>query len=210
MKRKRSVMYARTRNTPVTFQKETLTFLVLLTAGILIGAFTAKQGNDSVITQVESMFNSFYTIRESQSILLSVSNSLKVYAGFWALNLLFGLCAIGIPFIAVLPTIRGLGIGLVTGYIYSIYGLKGMGYCFLVIFPGALLSFIAMIYAASDAFKMSLYTFGSVANTVSQKGHSDKIKIYIVRQLFYFILLIAAAFLDGIVNKVFAGIFTFL
>lgn len=203
-------MYARTRNTPAVIQKETLVFFMLLTAGILIGVFTAKQGNSNVLTQVESMFNSFYSVRENQSIMLSVSNSLKVSISLWILNLLFGLCAAGIPFIALIPVIRGLGMGLVTGYIYSIYGLKGMGYCFLVIFPGALLSFTALIYAASDAFKMSLYTFGSVSNTGTQKGNAEKIKIYIVRQIFYLILLIIAAFIDGIVNKAFSGIFTFL
>ncbi len=208
MKRKRSIIYTKPRSAPISFQKETLAFFILLILGILIGVFTAKQGNSSVLTQVESIFHSFYSARENQSIIISVLNSLKVSAAFWVINLLFGLCAIGMPFVAVIPTIRGLGIGLVTGYIYSIYGLKGIGYCLLVIFPGALLSFVPLIYAVSDAFKMSLYTFSSVQNNNSQRRSIDKIKIYLVRQMFYLILFITASFVDGIVNKVFAGLFT--
>ena len=210
MNRNRKLLYSKSKVSKMEIPREILLFSLLLILGILIGVFTAKKGNENILIQVKNMFDSFYSIREDQSILLSVSNSLKVSGAFWLVNLIFGLCVIGIPFVAVIPTIRGLGIGLVTGYIYSIYGLQGIGYCFLVIFPGALISFIALIYSVSDSFKMSLCTLSASLNTGTQKGGSDKIKIFIIRQIFYLILFVIAAFVDGITNKLFAGIFTFL
>lgn len=210
MNRNRKLLYSKNKVSKMEIPREILLFSLLLILGILIGVFTAKKGNDNILMQVKNMFDSFYSIREDQSILLSVSNSLKVSGAFWLINLIFGLCVIGIPFVAVIPTIRGLGIGLVTGYIYSIYGLQGIGYCFLVIFPGALISFIALIYSVSDSFKMSLCTLSASLNTGRQKGGADKLKIFIIRQIFYLILFVIAAFVDGITNKLFAGIFTFL
>lgn len=184
-------------------------FSILLLSGLLIGVLVAKNGNESILAQVSRMFDSFYSVRENQSIGASVINSLKVSCAFWLINVLFGLCIIGIPFVTAIPVIRGLGIGLVTGYIYSIHGIKGIGYCFLIIFPGALISFIALIYAVSDSFKMSLYTLSSCVNSGAPKGGAEKIKIFAVRQIFYLMLFAVSAFIDGIVNKLFAGVFNF-
>lgn len=209
MRRNRKFLYSKKDVRKIAISKEILFFSLLLISGILIGVFIARNGNDTVITQVKSIFDSFYSIRENQSIISSVSNSLKVYIVFWMINLFFGFCIIGAPFIAGIPIIRGLGIGLVSGYIYSIYGLKGIGYCMIVIFPGALISFIALIYAVIDSFRMSVYSFGAILNNGNRKNGSEKIKIYLIRQMVYLFLFIAAAFADGTANKLFSGIFSF-
>lgn len=207
--RRKSLYYSKNRVSQLPIRREILIFSILLLSGLLIGVLVAKNGNESILNQVSRMFDSFYSVRENQSIGSSVINSLKVSCAFWLINLLFGLCIIGVPFVTVIPVIRGLGIGLVTGYIYSIYGIKGIGYCFLIIFPGALISFIALIYAVSDSFKMSLYTLSSCVNSGAPKGGAEKIKIFAVRQIFYLILFALSAFTDGIVNKLFAGVFNF-
>lgn len=207
--RRKSLYYSKNRVSQFPIRREILMFSILLLSGLLIGVLVAKNGNESILDQVSRMFDSFYSVRENQSIGASVINSLKVSCAFWLINVLFGLCIIGIPFVTVIPVIRGLGIGLVTGYIYSIYGIKGIGYCFLIIFPGALISFIALIYAVSDSFKMSLYTLSSCVNSEAPKGGAEKIKIFAVRQIFYLMLFAVSAFIDGIVNKLFAGVFNF-
>lgn len=207
--RRKSLYYSKNRVSQLPIRREILMFSILLLSGLLIGVLVAKNGNESILDQVSRMFDSFYSVRENQSIGASVINSLKVSCAFWLINVLFGLCIIGIPFVTAIPVIRGLGIGLVTGYIYSIYGIKGIGYCFLIIFPGALISFIALIYAVSDSFKMSLYTLSSCVNSGAPKGGAEKIKIFAVRQIFYLILFAVSAFTDGIVNKLFAGVFNF-
>lgn len=207
--RRKSLYYSKNRVSQLPIRREILMFSILLLSGLLIGVLVAKNGNESILDQVSRMFDSFYSVRENQSIGASVINSLKVSCAFWLINVLFGLCIIGIPFVTVIPVIRGLGIGLVTGYIYSIYGIKGIGYCFLIIFPGALISFIALIYAVSDSFKMSLYTLSSCVNSGAPKGGAEKIKIFAVRQIFYLMLFAVSAFIDGIVNKLFAGVFNF-
>lgn len=207
--RRKSLYYSKNRVSQLPIRREILMFSILLLSGLLIGVLVAKNGNESILDQVSRMFDSFYSVRENQSIGASVINSLKVSCAFWLINVLFGLCIIGIPFVTVIPVIRGLGIGLVTGYIYSIYGIKGIGYCFLITFPGALISFIALIYAVSDSFKMSLYTLSSCVNSGAPKGGAEKIKIFAVRQIFYLMLFAVSAFIDGIVNKLFAGVFNF-
>lgn len=207
--RRKSLYYSKNRVSQLPIRREILMFSILLLSGLLIGVLVAKNGNESILDQVSRMFDSFYSVRENQSIGASVINSLKVSCAFWLINVLFGLCIIGIPFVTVIPVIRGLGIGLVTSYIYSIYGIKGIGYCFLIIFPGALISFIALIYAVSDSFKMSLYTLSSCVNSGAPKGGAEKIKIFAVRQIFYLMLFAVSAFIDGIVNKLFAGVFNF-
>lgn len=207
--RRKSLYYSKNRVSQFPIRREILMFSILLLSGLLIGVLVAKNGNESILDQVSRMFDSFYSVRENQSIGASVINSLKVSCAFWLINILFGLCIIGIPFVTAIPVIRGLGIGLVTGYIYSIYGIKGIGYCFLIIFPGALISFIALIYAVSDSFKMSLYTLSSCVNSGAPKGGAEKIKIFAVRQIFYLMLFAVSAFIDGIVNKLFAGVFNF-
>lgn len=207
--RRKSLYYSKNRVSQLPIRREILMFSILLLSGLLIGVLVAKNGNESILAQVSRMFDSFYSVRENQSIGASVINSLKVSCAFWLINVLFGLCIIGIPFVTAIPVIRGLGIGLVSGYIYSIYGIKGIGYCFLIIFPGALISFIALIYAVSDSFKMSLYTLSSCVNSGAPKGGAEKIKIFAVRQIFYLILFAVSAFTDGIVNKLFAGVFNF-
>lgn len=54
-------------------------------------------------------------------------NSLAVNAAFMLAVFVFGLCAVGLPLICVLPVIRGVGIGMLSGYLYSNFALRGLG-----------------------------------------------------------------------------------
>ena len=61
----------------------------------------------------------------------------------------------GALLIPVLIAFKGLGIGMTAGYLYLIYGLKGIAFYILILLPGIFVSSIGLIIFAAESFKFS-------------------------------------------------------
>ncbi len=177
----------------------------MFTAGIAIGAFAIK--NDSLIfDKISQLTDSFLIMKNQQGIIENFCNSLCVNAVFILINIFFGFSLVGLPFIVWLPFLRGMGLGIVVGYLYSVYKALGLGYCVLIIFPGTIVSTLAFVLACNDSYDYSKNAF---AKAVKGRGQfeKDETKVYFIRQLIFFSVCAISALIDGIFSVAFSRFF---
>lgn len=173
--------------------------------GIIIGA-SAIKGDSVIISKIDELIDSYTLIKSGQGIVENFSNSLAVSGAFIFVNAFLGFSLIGYPFIIWLPFFRGLGLGAVSGYLYSVYKLTGLGYSILTIYPGAIVSTFAFILACSDSCEYSKNAF---AKSIKGKGQfeKDETKIYLIRQGVFLGICAASALIDALTNAAFSGFF---
>lgn len=173
--------------------------------GMLIGA--SSLNNESILFEKTSQIIESYTLLKSdQGILMNFCNSLTVSAVFVFINLFLGFSMIGYPLLLFLPFLRGLGIGMVCGYLYSAFKLTGLGYSILVIYPGAIVSTFALFMACNDSCE---YSKNAYLKAIRGRGQFEKneTKVYLLRQLVFFGILAASSLLDALFSKIFSGFF---
>lgn len=107
--------------------------------GIIAGAISRNYIGHQTEVRLLDLFKALTSINLSVSKLdifmaSAVSNFLLFFLIFF-----FGLSVIGIPFIILLNTYKGFGIGFTFGFICSIYGFKGILICALTLLPQAII-----------------------------------------------------------------------
>lgn len=185
-----------------------LAMLAVFAAGMIIGAVFVKRGGDLFSDIVCNMFTAYIKAKNEQSIGLNFINSLAVNISFMLAAFIFGLCAVGLPFVCTLPLLKGIGIGMLSGYLYSEFSLKGLGYCILIIYPGLIPAVFALLLACSAGIVSSYEMLLSFSSSKAQKGERS-IKIYCIRFLVICILVIISAALDAATGRLFSRLFSF-
>lgn len=190
-----------------------LIMMLLFATGMIIGAVSLKRADsylaDSYLSGAFSdMFSVYIRSKSSQSLGMNFINSLAVNAAFMLAVFVFGLCAVGLPLICILPIIRGVGIGMLSGYLYSNFALRGLGYCVLVIYPGLIPAIFALLLACSAGINSSYEMLLSLSSAKAQRGEGS-IKIYCMRFLIICILIVLAAVTDAAASRLFCRLFSF-
>ena len=113
----------------------------------------------------------------------------------------------GIPFVAFVPVLAGGFIGIISGYIYENYMLKGLGYCAIIIFPAAIIAVAAILFACKESFLMSV----TMLNLLSQRRSQplESFKNYSLRFAIYIAITAAGALTETIMTRLFIGLFAF-
>ena len=91
-----------------------LIMMLLFAAGMIIGAVSLKRADSYLSGAFSDMFSVYIRSKGSQSLGMNFINSLAVNAAFMLAVFVFGLCAVGLPLICILPIIRGVGIGMLS------------------------------------------------------------------------------------------------
>lgn len=121
---------------------------------------------------------------------------------------LSGLSLAGVPFIGAVPVFRGLGLGLVSGYLYRTQGLKGVAYCMLILYPHSVLSVGAMILCALEAWRMSFHFIG-LFRSGGQINFPSELKLYSARFVVFLGIIMLSGVIDAFLSKAFSGFFVF-
>ena len=185
-----------------------LIMMLLFAAGMIIGALSLKKADSYLSGAFSDMFSVYIRSKSSQSLGMNFINSLAVNAAFMLAVFVFGLCAVGLPLICILPIIRGVGIGMLSGYLYSNFALRGLGYCVLVIYPGLIPAVFALLLACSAGINSSYEMLLSLSSAKAQRGEGS-IKIYCMRFLIICILVVIAAVTDAAASRLFCRLFSF-
>lgn len=185
-----------------------LVMLAVFAVGMIIGAVFIKRGDGLVSAAISDTFTAYIKAKSTQSLGLNFISSLAVNAAFMLTAFVFGLCAVGLPFICSLPLLKGMSIGMLSGYLYAKFALKGLGYCVLVIYPGLIPAVFALLLACSAGINSSYEMLLSLSSTKAQKGERS-LKIYCIRFLIICILVLISAVLDATVSRLFCRLFSF-
>lgn len=178
---------------------------VLFAVGIIIGAVSIHSDSE-IIESLRTVIDSYTLLKSGQGIKENFFNSLAVNSIFFAGNLFLSFSLIGYPFIMWLPFMRGLGIGTVCGYLYSVYRLSGLGYSLLVIYPGAIVSTFAFSLACNESCE---YSKNAYSKAVLGRGQFEKneTQVFLIRQAMFFGVSAVSAIIDAMLSACFSGFF---
>ncbi|MDR2752891.1 MAG: stage II sporulation protein M [Oscillospiraceae bacterium] len=132
-----------------------LVLLGLFALGLFLGAKTAGSGTDGWQTRLTDMLRAQRLERAELRLFASALRYFGTDFLFLSASFLLGLCAAGLPFLLLLPVLRGLGVGVVSGWLYLHYSASGVGYSMLVLYPAVLVSVLIMLETCKDSMCMS-------------------------------------------------------
>ncbi|MCL2495780.1 MAG: stage II sporulation protein M [Oscillospiraceae bacterium] len=182
-----------------------LALLGLYALGLFLGAKTAGTASSGWQARLLELLRAQRLGRAD----LSPFGSAMGYFGtdflFLLAAFLLGLCAAGLPFLLLLPVLRGMGVGVVSGWLYMTCGLPGVGYSVLVLCPAAVVSVLVMLTYCKESMLMSGDML-LVLNNKQDKMESS-LRLYITRYLVLLLVSVLAAALDALCFAAFSGIF---
>lgn len=177
--------------------------------GMLCGSLISRNLSQDGIGSMASIFNSFLQARNSQAFLTSLVNTLLTSFVLPSCTVLFGLSVIGFPIVATIPFFQGMGIGMISTYIYATYGLHGIGYCALVFFPGKVLQCAALVFFCKEGMTMSYGLFNVSRGTSKNFDIRKEMKLYIARITVFYIITAIGAGVEALLSLVFGTFFQF-
>ena len=208
MKKVRRIHRIRPIKIPRINYKPAVFFLFLLT-GLLVGVICVRYGADSLRGLATDIFEQARTDKSQQSVF-------ALFFSDWLGSLCFlfaaftvGLCAVGLPFLTLIPLIKGIYLGALGGYMYTQYGLSGIGYCALIVYHGAALMLAALVYACSESMMMSADICGMLVNKTKSPDKNNTLKLYCVRYGVLLAILFCASLINTAFFKLFSGYFSF-
>ncbi|MEZ3497517.1 MAG: stage II sporulation protein M [Lachnospiraceae bacterium] len=158
--------------------------LIMLTlifiCGLFVGALTVKNTNAVLGASLKSLLENYYTARSGQSVLHSFLSVFGSECIFLLIAMLFGVCIIGEPILWLLPFVKGLGIGIISGYLYQAYTLQGMTYFSVYVLPSAVLASAALLLGCKESILMTRDLTRILLKGESNSG-IDMFKLYILR-----------------------------
>lgn len=183
-----------------------LIFVIIFAIGIIIGAKVINSDNLIMQDQIKTLLNSFTIKRAGQGIINSFAESLFSVSVFSLATVFLGFSLIGYPLIIMIPLLRGMGIGAVCGYLYSVYKFTGLGYSLLMIYPGALFSTLSLLLMSNDCCE---YSKNAYSKAILGRGQfeKDETRVFLIRQLIFALIGIFGALTDAVCSKLFVGLF---
>ena len=154
--------------------------------GLVFGAMSLRNQGDDYTQKIQSFIMNYFLAKSSQSLFTVFGTALLRDCLFLLIPFIFGLCLIGEPIVWLEPVFRGLGIGLISGYLYRTYNIDGMKFYGIVMLIPFVLSSSIMLAACHESILMCRDINRKIKdNTVIQ---SNFIKLYLIR---YAVLLIS-------------------
>lgn len=179
---------------------------LLFITGIFFGALFIKLEGTGLNSKINEIVSLYIHSKTGQGIFENFIGSASINMFVSAVNIFLGFSLIGYPLIMWLPFMRGLGLGVFSGYMYSYYKLTGLSYCALLVYPGAVISSFAFILACCDSCDYSKNAF---EKSIRAKGQfeKDETKIYLFRQVIYIAICLCSSLIEAIFAAGFSRFF---
>ncbi len=181
--------------------------IFLFFAGLVIGSVSIKSDNE-IISLLTERYVYFLKHKDDFSLTAIFLYSLLVLNLPVFFSFFIGVSAVGIPFSAVIPFIAGFLSGIFVGYTYETYLLKGLGFCAINIFPAAVITVSALIFATEDSINMSRSVL--LLCTESRIKNDFNIKKYCLKFLIYVFICAIASLITVVMKYLFDDLFIFI
>ena len=179
----------------------------ILLFGMICGALVTKNISSGKLNSLSSIFNGYITARNNQSFFSSFFNTLFSSLILPAISILFGLSAIGFPLVTAIPFFQGLGLGMIATYIYSSYGLHGIGYCLLIFFPYNVMNCAILLFFCKEGMTMSYGIFCMGRGVVNNFDVQKEMKLYFARVLIFLLFIVIASAVSAFSGLAFGRFF---
>lgn len=187
-------------------RREILLFLFFC-CGLLLGAFAVRKDSSLLLDRLLSLFENYSVVKASQSAAVNFSNAVFKQILLLLCTFCIGLCAVGMPFLFLVPFAYGTGVGLVSAFLYKTYMLKGIGYCALILYPGVVLTVAALVFACSVGARMSRFLMNGLL--IKEIDKTETFRQYCLQFLIAAGVAVCAAFAETTLYTLFSGYFQF-
>ncbi len=179
-------------------------FLISLFAIYALGIFIGTVAAASAVTEqnsaLYSILNLYFSSRFNSSIASCFLEGATSSLIMMLFNFLLGLCALGLPFIYIIPAIDGIGKGLTVSFLCVNYGFIGILKSVILIIPqNALISFF-LILSARQSVDMSRQLY-SMLNTKNQCDKTISFKKFIQTQLIFLAVMLICCIIDAFLSR---------
>lgn len=175
--------------------------------GLVCGALITKKASQPFLDKISFIIERFVTARANQPALHTFLSSLLSTSLYLLAAFLVGMCVCGTPLVPLIPFVRGLGLGLSMGYLYTYQGLKGVAFSALLIVPSALISSISLIIACHEGMRLSGILFSCTSKDGAPLKLWADMKKYSIRFAACAFLLCFSSLVDTLFVSAFSKFF---
>ena len=178
--------------------------LSLFASAMIFGAGSINLTNPS--SETINILEYCLTTKNEISLFRIIFNSFCSNTIPLLLIFLSGFSYIGIPFTIALFAIKGLSLGYIAGYLFSV-SAKGIGYYLVTILPANTIYFTILIINVLHSYIMTR----DIVLCISEKKtiQENALRNYIIRFLIILILSLTASLIEGAFTKLYFYLFSF-
>ena len=178
----------------------------LIGFGIVIGSLIIAKTTSTLNNSLNALYNNFISSIKEKTFISIFCDTFVSSMIYLFLFFIMGTNAFGIPFVYFITCIKGIGNGIISGYLYSTYGLKGVGFSTLILFPYAIASGIIIIMMGDSSLKLSKKIFDDLTGR-PQLYKGITIKKYCINYIVYTAFFVIASVIDAIFKASFSNAF---
>lgn len=183
--------------------------LIILIAGMICGAVSIPSLNVELINNLDFIFLTDFNERMSQTNLQIFISSFSILSIFAFMIELGAFSCWGAIFIPAIILFKGLGLGITAGYLYLIYGLKGIALYILILLPGIFISSLGLILMSSHAINLSLKFLRNVFPKANEGQLWEDLRYHMKKSSYCLMILCISSLLDVCFMMMFSRFFNF-
>lgn len=181
--------------------------LIISLTGTFFGTFMIK-GEGGLYGRTTIIIENYLLKDFSEPFYICFIIYLLIPTVFAVIMFFLGLSVYGGIIVSILPFSFAFFSGIITYYMYSVYTLKGLAYCVIMMFPYSTLVLFALIKITSECITMSQYILCTLS--VKRRKIPDySINKYYVNSLKSYLIIIIAALIKTGIESLFVGLFSF-
>lgn len=207
---KRSVVIKAGRLKPLRIDYKTVVLFTLFICGVIIGVSIIKNGGDEWNVISKKMMSSYLSTKSNGNILTYFCSTFVMMISIVFISFLTGLCAVGVPFIGVIPLAFGVVCGSVVSSFAVNYGIQGLVYCTIINIPCYAIVTAGLVKCCCESLKMSLELFSVIANSTVESKQKGYLKDYTINYLILCIPIALGSLISTVGYEIFSGFFSFI
>jgi len=146
--------------------------------GIALGALVVSFDDVTLLKYLSNVINAGLESRVTGKLFVTFINCLIPHLIFMLLCLILANCTFGAPLIICLIIFKGIGAGLMGGFIYRYTGLRGILYNLFVTMPPTLISAIGFLWLCVWAVKHSITLYAVAVRGISRSTGDTSAELY--------------------------------
>lgn len=174
-----------------------ISLFFLFGIGLLIGSVSAGSYSNEPDSVLNRIWNSYMENRATQSVFLSFLSTFSSCFIMLFYSYILGVCALGIPFLYIIPVFDGIGKGIILGFIYTNQGLIGFLKSLLFVLPQNILLCLILIFSINHSYRMSRQMYFNI-RAIQFDEPFISFKKYNQKYIFFLICSIICAFFDAL------------
>ncbi len=189
------------------FKDKTLFINFLVLAFALVSGTVLYLSFENYLTgEIWEAFTGFSVDFSSKSKIEVFSGLLLSHIPYIILMIVFGTSSVGFIFSSATSFIKTAGLGIITAYLYSCFGLKGLEYSMLVFLPGKFIMLFSILFMMNTCMNNSLYISKLVKGECNKENSSN---LFAVKFATAVILFILSSLTDCLLAVSFSSLFSF-